>query len=543
MKIILRKILSFALIVGMILSISGSIVAADGIKQYVEKSASYIMSVVSEPKVGSVGGEWAVIGLARSDADVPQEYWDSYYEKVEEYVRDRKGVLHKKKYTEYSRVILALTAIGADPANVAGYDLLSPLGDFEKTIWQGINGPIWALIALDSGSYPMPVNNEAAVQATRQMYVDDIISRQNSDGGWSLTSKGGAQTSDPDITGMALQALSNYKAQSKVASAIDKAINCLSIMQNESGGYESYGTSNSESIVQVIVALCALGIDPDDSRFVKNGVSLCDNLLSYQQADGSFSHTSAGSCSDLMASEQGLYGLAAILRSEQGRNSLYRMSDCNISVSTDGSSVGLEGRHKDVRMSVVTIPGASFPDIVSHSNRAAIEALTERGIINGKSPDSFDPDATMTRAEFAAIIVRGLGLPLGETSAFKDVRSGVWHASYIGAAHKYGIVNGKTPDSFDPDGTITRQEAATMVARAAGLCGMDTEMDEYEILNMLAQFGDYIKVSQWARESTAFCYKEDILDRNDLDIEPLRTILRCEVAQMLYNMMETAKLL
>ena len=57
MKIILRKILSFALIVGMILSISGSIVASDGIKQYVEKSASYIMSAVSEPKVGSVGGE------------------------------------------------------------------------------------------------------------------------------------------------------------------------------------------------------------------------------------------------------------------------------------------------------------------------------------------------------------------------------------------------------------------------------------------------------------------------------------------------------
>ena len=66
-----------------------------------------------------------------------------------------------------------------------------------------------------------------------------------------------------------------------------------------------------------------------------------------------------------------------------------------------------------------------------------------------------------------------------------------------------------------------------MVARAAKLCGMDAELENYEILNALAQFGDYVTVSEWARESMAFCYSADILDQSDLDVEPNRAILRC----------------
>lgn len=103
------------------------------------------------------------------------------------------GVLHPRKYTEYSRVILALTAIGADPRDVAGYDLLVPLGDFERTIAQGVNGAAFALLALDAGEYEIPRNPAAATQATRQMYVDTILARQLPDGGWNLTGGDGAR--------------------------------------------------------------------------------------------------------------------------------------------------------------------------------------------------------------------------------------------------------------------------------------------------------------------------------------------------------------
>ena len=542
-----RKGLSLllALVLVMGLCVPAMAVSKNELTSAVTESAEYMLNAVKQPQVGSIGGEWAVIGLARSGQDVPQKYWDSYYAVVEDYVEGCNGVLHNKKYTEYSRVVVALTAIGADPTDVAGYDLLKPLGDFDKTIWQGINGPIWALIALDGGNYDMPVNKDAKTQATRQMYIDEILSRQLNDGGWNLSDKGGNGQSDPDITGMALQALAKYQTQSAVKSATDEALTCLSKMQDANGGYASWETSNSESVVQVVVALCELGIDLNDSRFVKGGNTLLDNLFSYRNADGSFSHTANGSGNDQMSSEQGFYGIVAAMRAIEGKNSLYRMSDCTIRVSGNAgvTNNGLPGKHADVRKVPVTVPGTTFADITNHANKTAIEELAARGIINGYNATSFGPNDTMTRAQFAAIVVRGLGLPLMTTNNFSDVKAGSWYASYVGTAYSYGIVNGRTATTFDPEGTITRQEAAAMVARAAKLCGMDTELETYEILNVLAQFGDYMSIGEWARESMAFCYGEDILDQSDLNVEPNRAILRCEIAQMLYNMLTKSKLM
>ena len=309
----------------------------------VNKSAEYMLNAVKHPQVGSIGGEWAVIGLARSGYDVPQEYWDDYYATVEEYVKACDGVLHKRKYTEYSRVVVALTAIGADPTNVGGYNLLLPLADFEKTIWQGINGPIWALMAFDAGSYEVPINKDAKTQATRQLYIDEILRRQLNDGGWNLTDVGGKGKADPDITGMALQALAKYQDQTAVKTATNKALTCLSKMQDSEGGFSSWGTTNSESVVQVIVALCELGIELSDSRFVKDGNSLLDNLMTFSNSDGSFRHTADGSGSDQMAAEQGFYGIVAAVRAMQGKNSLYRMDDTTIrlSASVNKNSIGL----------------------------------------------------------------------------------------------------------------------------------------------------------------------------------------------------------
>ena len=198
----IRKFAALVLTLCVLVSLAAPALAASGVQSELQGSAAYMLSAVKAPEVGSIGGEWAVIGLARSGYPVPANYFDDYYARVEKYVKDCAGVLHERKYTEYSRVILALTAIGRDPANVAGYNLLTPLGDFEKTIWQGLNGPIGALIALDSGSYDIPKNPSAKTQATRQLYVNEILNNQLADGGWNLTGTG---NSDPDMTAMALQ--------------------------------------------------------------------------------------------------------------------------------------------------------------------------------------------------------------------------------------------------------------------------------------------------------------------------------------------------
>lgn len=545
----LSLLLALLLLLGLSVNAFAS-VSEDTLGNAVTDTAQYMYKTVKSPQVGSIGGEWAVLGLARSGYPVPEEYYQDYYATVEAYVQACGGVLHDKKYTEYSRIIVALSSIGKDARNVAGYDLTKALGDYDKTIWQGLNGPIWALIALDSRNYPMPQNPEAKTQATRQMYIDRILECQLDDGGWSLfggtsAASAGDGVSDPDITGMALQALAKYQDQSAVAKATQEALDCMSKQQSSDGGFASWGTANSESVVQMIVALCELGIPLDDPRFVKNGNTMLDNLMTYYLPGNGFLHTANGSGSNQMASEQAFYGLVAAQRAAQGKNSLYRMGDAiSITKGEDQQAgAGLEGKHADVNAQPIISPGKTFDDISAHVNQPAIEALASRGIITGYNDTTFGPEDTMTRAQFATIVVRALGLPLAATDNFTDVPAGAWYASYVGTAYTYGIVNGTSATTFNPNGTITRQEAAAMVARAAKLCGMDTAMDTAAIRDMLAQFGDYVTTSEWARESLAFCYNADILTQSELNIQPKVAIKRCEIAQMLFNLLGSAKLL
>ena len=537
----IRKLAALILAFSVLFSLAVPAFAASSVQSEMNKSAAYMVSAVKAPEVGSIGGEWAVIGLARSGYSVPANYYDDYYARVEKYVKNCSGVLHERKYTEYSRVILALTAIGRDPSNVAGYNLLTPLGDFEKTIWQGLNGPIWALIALDSGNYDIPKNPAAKTQATRQLYIDEILNNQMKDGGWSLTGTG---DSDVDISAMALQALAKYQDQKAVKTATDKALTWLSKNQDSKGGFASWGTTNVESVAQVIVALCELGMDLNDSRFVKNGHTLTENLLSFRQSNGGFYHVLDGSDgNNQMSAEQGFYALVAIDRAENGKNSLYRMGDVIKATTKPSTTVKKGSADASVSVPAVTAPGTTFSDVKNHANKAAIEALASRGIINGMGQGTFMPNKTMTRAEFAAIVTRALGLAAKDTKVFSDVPSSKWYAGYIGTANSSGIVNGVGNGKFNPEGTITRQEAAAMVARAAKLCGLDTAMDAAATRDMLAQFGDYRSVASWAKEPMAFCYSANILDQSELNIEPTKAILRCEIAQMLYNMLTAAELI
>lgn len=314
------KLLCILLLLSLLLSLT----ACGKQANQLEKTAGYLQAQIAAPGTGSVGGDWLIFGLARSGVKVPQKYFDAYYENVEAAVREKNGVLSDRKYTEYSRTVLALTAIGKNPADVAGFDLLKPLADFEQVTRQGINGTIFALLALDSGNYEIPENPDAAVQATRQMYVDELLARELPDGGWTLT--GGEP--DVDITAMTLQALAKYCEQPEVEAAAERGLAVLSSLQEPDGGYVSWGSSNSESVAQVIVALTELGVPLSDERFVKNGVTVEDALLRFAQENGAFVHVRDGSGGDDgMATEQAFYALAAIHRAETGETTLYDMTD------------------------------------------------------------------------------------------------------------------------------------------------------------------------------------------------------------------------
>lgn len=270
--------------------------------------------------VGSIGGEWVVIGLARSGREVPEAYYENVVKYVREHINDKEQ-LHRAKSTDNARVILALTALGYDVTDVAGHNLLGGLADMSYLRKQGINGPIWALIAFDCHGYEIPAGD-----VSREALIDVILGAQLPDGGWALS----GDESDPDMTAMAIQSLAPYyDTDAKVKSAVDSALERLSVLQTPIGGYHSWGMLNAESCAQVIVALTALGIDPEtDSRFIKNGCSVLDALRTFY-TEGGFSHTTDGE-QDSMATEQGYCALAAYFRFAGGKTSLYNMSDVTV---------------------------------------------------------------------------------------------------------------------------------------------------------------------------------------------------------------------
>ena len=128
-------------------------------------------------------------------------------------------------------------------------------------------------------------------------------------------------------------------------------------------------------------------------------------------------------------------------------------------------------------------------------------------------------------------------------NVFEDVSPELWYGPYVGTANFYGIVEGKAAAVFNPLGTITREEAGVMAARAAKLAGMETTLSDNEVRDILAQFPDYISSSGWARPSLAFCYREGILDQEDIDIRPKESVKRYEIAKMLYKLLAGANLL
>lgn len=292
----------------------------------------YIQNNVPAPVVAYDRGEWAVLGLARAGVALSDEYIQAYYDKVVAYVKANigsDGVLvdpesHNPAVTDNERIILALTAIGKDPANVGGKNLLTALQNkdimkVDKESDTNINGLVFGLLALNSGNY------------TQDSYwlVQAILDQQNADGSWSSSAET-KPASDVDMTAMALQALAPYYNEgddTTVNAAVDKALQWLSAK------YKGTGYTSAESCAQVVVALSALQLNANsDSSFVKTvdgaPTSVLGDLLRYYLGEGQgFKHAASLKTADQKATEQALYAMAAYERYCQRTKALYDMTD------------------------------------------------------------------------------------------------------------------------------------------------------------------------------------------------------------------------
>ena len=285
-----------------------------------KKTASYEMKTVEDPASDALGGEWTVMALARSGEEVDENYFEKYRANVEKRVKEQEGVLSENRYTEYSRAVLALKSIGKDPTDIGGYDIEKPLEDFDTVVSQGLNGAIYALLALNADD--PDANKDGELE---QKYLDYIVEKEKDDGGFSLDDN--ATNGDVDLTAMTLQCLEPYQDENDVKEVIDKGVEFLADTQDDDGGYTAYGAKSSESISQTVIALSAVGVDcNEDERFQKDGKGLYDTLMTFCQKDGSFKHILDGE-SDPMATDQAFCAMVAYQRYQNKKNSFFDMTD------------------------------------------------------------------------------------------------------------------------------------------------------------------------------------------------------------------------
>ncbi|MEG1870025.1 MAG: dockerin type I domain-containing protein, partial [Oscillospiraceae bacterium] len=302
------------------------------VQKQLETTLSYMARTTVSPQYFK---EWEVMTLARGGYAVPEQYYQGYYDSVAAKATETKGIFDAKKYTENSRVILALSAIGKDAKNVGGYDLTKALADYPSVESQGANGVVYALLALDSNNYAIPTIDDAAKQATRDKYIDYILSKGLSDGGFAFF----GSASDVDSTAMVLQSLAPYQSKTAVAAATDKGLDWLSKEQKANGAYQSYGSQSCESTSQVIMALTALGIDPKtDKRFIKADGDLFTAISEHYVEGGGFSRTAKGTKINQMSTVQATQGLVAYSRFASGKNSLFDMTDAGGTGSGGGTT-------------------------------------------------------------------------------------------------------------------------------------------------------------------------------------------------------------
>ncbi|AWP29292.1 hypothetical protein B9D94_22935 [Paenibacillus sp. Cedars] len=185
-----------------------------------------------------------------------------------------------------------------------------------------------------------------------------------------------------------------------------------------------------------------------------------------------------------------------------------------------------------------------FADVEGHWSQAAVNDMASRMVVNGVDATHYLPNAAITRAEFAAIIVRALGLTNnGVKSTFEDVKSGDWYAGAVATAQEYGITAGDEDGTFHPAETITREEAMVMIARAMKLAGLDTSLSVAEADAALSKFADRASVAIWAQQAVAATVKMGLVSGSDTGLQPKSDITRAETAVIVQRMLEKAGLI
>jgi hypothetical protein len=186
-----------------------------------------------------------------------------------------------------------------------------------------------------------------------------------------------------------------------------------------------------------------------------------------------------------------------------------------------------------------------FKDVTGHWAEAAINNMGSRMVVSGVGANAFEPDRSITRAEFATIIVKALGLMpgIGENT-FSDVGASDWYCSFTEAAGLYNLISGYPDGTFGPNDPITREQAMVILYRAMALTGLNTSLTSTDVDALLDGFSDAEKSAVYAREGIAACIEAGIvMGKDNNKIAPQEDITRAEVAVIIERLLQKSSLI
>lgn len=452
--------------------------------------------------------EWEAVGIARAGGTLPASYLTGATAQVKE------SAGSFRKVTDLERLILGIKAAGGNPTAVNGVNLIDKMVNHEKMTAQGTNGPIFALIALNSDNY----NVTSTATWNKDKLVTWLLSAQNSDGGFPLAT---GEASSVDMTAMAVAALAPERTQTQVQTAIDKAVQYLSTQQQANGGYSAYNDDSSESVSQVIVALASAGINPKDARFTKSSGDLMTRLSQFRQSNGAYSHT-VGGAGDNIATEQALLALVAYQQYLSSGNTIYNLANSSASPVDTGTTTAV-----------------TFTDenTISAWASDSVHRAYDAGLMLGVSDQElrFAPKQQLTRAQFAALVVRLTGATESSNTpsngtAFKDVSSNQWYYNAIMTAKSKGIITGINATSFQPNQPVSRQDMAVMLTRAFALKGTSN-----------TSFADQAKIGNYARPAVSAVVSNGIMVGANNTFDPQAKVTREMAAVVAINVQKMAQ--
>jgi pectate lyase/pectin methylesterase-like acyl-CoA thioesterase len=180
----------------------------------------------------------------------------------------------------------------------------------------------------------------------------------------------------------------------------------------------------------------------------------------------------------------------------------------------------------------------TFSDLSGHWAKEEVETLAGKLIVNGVTESEFAPQQKITRAEFAALLVRALGLSEEQTGGFSDVAAIDWFSGAAGAAKRAGLIDGFEDGAFRPAAVITREQMVMMIVRALKLGGQEVKAD----MERLEKFADRSDISNWSADAVAVSLAAGIVEgTSDTTFAARDHATRAESAAMLKRLLQVLK--